>query len=102
MSRPALSDKQILRMQFRIGLFMRRDMTEPAAEALADRLADRDHERDDRRMCAECAHLQERGTCFAAPRGWIPNTVRHDDWRQFTPVRTLLQRCEAFTFSTPA
>jgi hypothetical protein len=53
-------------------------------------------------MCAECAHLQERGTCFAAPRGWIPNTVRHDDWRQFTPVRTLLQRCEAFTFSTPA
>jgi hypothetical protein len=100
--RPALNDKQIARMQFRLDLFARRGFSEAAAEALAERLAQRDHDRDDRRMCAECAHLQDGGTCFAAARGWIPNTTRHDDWRQHTPVRTLLQRCEAFTFSTPA
>jgi hypothetical protein len=95
--RPALNDKQIARMQFRLDLFARRGFSEAAAEALVDRLAQRDHDRDDRRMCAECAHLQERGTCFAAARGWIPNTARN-----FSPVRTLLARCEAFTFSTPA
>lgn len=97
MSRPALTDRQIGHMQFRLDLLQRRGFTEAEAEALTDRLAQRDHDRDDRRMCAECSHLQELGTCFAAARGWIPNTAR-----KFTPVRTLLQRCDAFNFAKPA
>ena len=84
-------------MIFRLELFARRGFTEAQAEALADRLAQRDYDRDDRRMCAECSNLQERGTCFAAAQGWIPNTARN-----FSPVRTLLQRCEAFSFAKPA
>jgi hypothetical protein len=102
MSRPALNDRQIGHMQFRLDLFARRGFTVAQAEALADRLAQRDYDRDDRRMCAECSNLQDGGTCFAAAQGWIPNTTRHSDWRHFTPVRTLLMRCEAFSFAKPA
>jgi hypothetical protein len=108
MSRPALTDRQLGRMSFRLDLLQRRGFTEAEAEALADRLAQRDYDRDDRRMCAECAHLQERGTCFVAglrrtdertgkSTGGLPNTARY-----FTPIRTLLQRCEAFSFAKPA
>ena len=96
-SRPALNDRQIGHMLFRLDLFRRRGFNETDSEALADRLADRDFERDDRRVCAECSNLQERGTCFAAAQGWLPNTARN-----FTPVRTLLQRCEGFSFAKPA
>jgi len=96
-SRPALTDRQIARMQFRLDLFRRRGFSPADADKLADRLADRDHERDDRYCCAECSNLQERGTCFAAAQGWLPNTARN-----FSPVRTLLQRCEQFSFAKPA
>ena len=95
--RPALTEREVGRMQFRLDLFSRRGFSTTDAETLADKLAMRDWQRDDRYCCAECAHLQERGTCFAAARGWIPNTARN-----FTPVRTLLQRCESFTFQKPA
>lgn len=94
--RPALSDKQIARMQFRIGLFLRRRLSEAQADRVADRLADRDNDRDDRRMCLECSHLQRPGTCFAAAQGWLPQTSKH-----LEPVRDVLMRCECFDFQTP-
>lgn len=89
-------DAEFRRFAFRVGLFKRRGMTQEAAEFLADRLALRDQERDDRRVCDECKHLQTPGTCFAAAQGWIPSFSR-----KHQPVRGLLQRCEAFEFSTP-
>jgi hypothetical protein len=96
MTRPALNDKQIARMAFRIAMFQRRGLSERAAEKLADRLADRDDDRDDRRVCLECEHLQRSGACFAAAQGWLPHTSpRH------APVPDLLQRCERFSFQTP-
>lgn len=100
--RPALTDKQLARMSWRIQRFMRFGLSESAAEKLADRLADRDYERDDRRVCLECAGLQVPGTCLPAQQGRIPHVSRHSDWRAFTPVRDLLERCSAFEFATPA
>lgn len=100
---PALTEKQLLRMQFRIALFRRRGLSEAAAETLADRLAERDFDRDDRRCCLECLHLQTPGTCFQAQRGLIPNTTtRKNVEHAYASVRDLLQRCEAFNFQTPA
>ncbi len=96
--RPALNDKQIARMAYRIGLFRRRGLSERDAEQLADRLADRDFERDDRRMCIECEHLQPKpGTCFMAQQGLLPSTSRH-----LQPVLTVLARCERFSFQAPS
>lgn len=95
--RPALSDKQIARMSWRIGRFMRVGFTEAAAEKLADRLADRDFERDDRRVCAECSNYAQDGSCLPARQGRMPGaSTRHQ------PVPTLLQRCGQFAFATPA
>lgn len=96
LTRPALTDRQIARMAFRIGLFRRRGLPEREAEALADRLADRDYSGDTRRVCLECQHLQRGNTCFAASQGWLLGVSR-----QFAPITNLLQRCERFEFQTP-
>jgi hypothetical protein len=82
--RPALNDRQIARMVFRIALFRRRGLTEDQAEKLADRLADRDHDQDDRRDCLECSHL--RGMNCA-----VSGAV----------LRGLLQRCPTFSWELP-
>jgi hypothetical protein len=84
--RPALNDRQIARMAFRIALFMKRGHTEPEAEALADRLADRDYDGDDRRMCVECAHVRPQYRCEAGGAA----------------IRGLLQRCPLFAWEMPA
>ena len=78
------------------GLFQRRRFTPLVAEALADRLATRDYERDNRRMCVECASLQANRRCFVSANQQMP----HTDPR-FEPVRTILQRCDHFTFQKP-
>jgi len=95
--RPALSDKQLARMVWRIGRFQRLGMSEEAAEKLADRLADRDHERDDRRACAECANYSQDRSCLPARQGRMPLTsTRHQ------PVPDVLARCSFFQFAAPA
>ena len=95
--RPALNEKQIARMAWRIQRFRRLGMAEARAEALADKLADRDHERDDRRVCAECSNYAQDGSCLPARQGRMPNTSR-----RFEPVPDVLQRCAFFDFATPA
>ena len=79
------NDKQIARFVFRLGLFMRRGLPEPKAEALADRLAERDHDRDDRRICLECKNLRAPMRCF----------------HQHAVLSDVLQRCPQFAFETP-
>ncbi len=95
--RPALTEKQIARMVWRIQRFERYGLSEAAAEKLADRLADRDYERDDRRVCLECSNYAEDRSCLPARQGRMPNTSR-----RFEPVHDLLQRCAFFDFATPA
>jgi len=95
--RPALTDKQIARMAWRIQRFMRLGFTESAAEKLADRLADRDYERDDRRVCAECSNYAQDRSCLPARQGRMPGAAR-----SFQPVPDLLARCSHFAFATPA
>ena len=101
--RPAITDRQIARMQWRIGRFVRLGFTEEAAEKLADRLADRDFERDDRRVCAECSNYAQDGSCLPARQGRMANTSRstHPNYSH-SPVPDLLQRCPPFDFATPA
>lgn len=94
--RPALDDRQIARMQFRLGLFKRRGLLESEAETLADRLALRDQDKDDRRVCVECKHLQRDGGCFAAVQGWLAGVSKRHQ-----PVLALLQRCEQFQWAKP-
>lgn len=95
--RPALTDRQIARMQFRVARFQRLGMSEGAAEKLADRLADRDYDRDDRRVCAECSNYAQDGSCLPARQGRMPLTsTRHQ------PVPDVLARCSFFQFATPA
>ena len=90
------NDVEIRRFKARVGLFTRRGQHPIRAEFLADRLALRDQQRDDRRCCIECAHLDQRGRCFAAAQGWLKNTsTRHE------PVVDILQRCERFTWQKP-
>ncbi len=107
--RSALTDKQIARMQWRIGRFVRLGFTEDAAEKLADRLADRDYERDDRRACAECSNFTQARTCAKASAGWLidhPQLVRLDPvpfrLEACRVVADVLARCPLFAFATPA
>lgn len=94
--RPELSDREIARMSFRIGLFKRRGVPEHQAEELAEKLVARDYERDDRRMCLECSNLQHGGKCFCVSQGTLQGaSPRHE------PVTNVLQRCPSFQFQTP-
>jgi hypothetical protein len=93
---PPWGEKEISRFKFRVGLFVRRGMSEHDAEVWADRLFERDYERDDRRICLECQHLQRSGGCFAAAQGWIKGADK-----RMQPIKDLLQRCECFSWQTP-
>lgn len=84
-ARPAVTDKQINRMSFRIELFQQHGWDEQRAERWADHLHQRDIERDDRRLCVECKNLLSQWRC--AQRG----TVLADQ----------LQRCPTFAWNTP-
>ncbi|MDP3139826.1 MAG: hypothetical protein Q8N17_26255 [Burkholderiaceae bacterium] len=90
-------DVEFRRFPVRVALFKRRGLNEAQAEALADRLALRDQEKDDRRVCLECEHLQNAGTCFAAQQGWMRSVSTH-----LAPVRDLLGRCTHFSAWKPA
>lgn len=61
------------------------------ADDLAERLTLRDRDGDDRRLCLECTWLGNTGRCLAAAAGRIPGADR-----RLEPVRTILQRCDAF------
>lgn len=63
------------------------DAATPATDA---GIAAREREGDNRRRCAECGNLSERGLCLAAYRGEIKAS------RSYTPMRDILRRCEAF------
>lgn len=92
-----MSDREFSRFMFRMGLFKRRGMPESRAESFADQMLARDRDGDDRRACLECRHLQRGGTCFEASQGRVAGADR-----RLTPVQTILQRCERFTWATPA
>lgn len=64
---------------------------ESEADDLAERLTLRDRQEDDRRMCLECSNLGDMGRCIAASTGRLVGADR-----RLEPVRTILQRCEAF------
>lgn len=95
--RPALNDKQIARMAWRIERFRRFGVPERDAERLADMLADRDASRDDRRICLECSEFARDGSCLPARQGRMAGVSRY-----FEPVRDVLQRCEHFDWAMPA
>lgn len=95
--RRALTSKELDRFEYRMGLFKRRGLSSDEAETLADKLASRDIDCDDRRVCLECRHIQRDGKCFAAQQGRLHNAPTY-----YTPVRTMLQRCEGFAWQTPA
>lgn len=91
------TDREIMRFQFRAGLFERRGIAAERAEILADMLALRDQQQDDRRLCLECSGLQRDGGCMAARQGLIRSaSTRHQ------PVLDVLHRCERFEWSKPA
>jgi hypothetical protein len=50
----------------------------------------REAEGDNRRRCAECGNLGERGVCLAAQRGEIKAS------RHYVPLRDILRRCDGF------
>jgi hypothetical protein len=108
LGRPALTDRQIARMQWRIGRFKRLGMTEARAETLADKLADRDHERDPRCMCVECVEFTAARTCSKASAGRLidnpPKRVQPVPWHmeECRVVPDVLACCPYFTFAKPA
>lgn len=93
----SMNDREIGRMEFRIGLMRRRGWPLQRAERFADVLLARDREHSDQRACIECAHLQRAGTCFAAQQGWIANADR-----RLEPVNDVLARCANFQWAKPA
>lgn len=84
--RPALTDRELARMQFRLKLLALRGFPEQHAGRWADVLQHRDWTRDDRRLCAECSNLTGTWSCRA---GGVVVVDR-------------LQRCERFQWQRPA
>ena len=84
-TRPALTEREMGRMRFRIDLFQSRGFPQQHAERWADVLQHRDWTRDDRRMCTECCHLKADWSCRE-------NGVVAVD---------RLQRCELFGWEMP-
>jgi hypothetical protein len=82
---PALTDKQLSRMAFRIELFQQHGWDEVRAERWADHLCERDTDRDDRRLCVECRNLLSQWRC--AEGGPV--------------LADVLQRCNQFVWETP-
>jgi hypothetical protein len=98
LDRPALTDRELGRMAFRIRLFQSRSWDEQRAEAWADRLQDRDAAKDPRHICMECTHLR---TWMAADR---ETGAEVRDWKcqaKGTLLADVLQRCPKFTWETP-
>jgi len=93
----AMNDREFSRFMFRMGLFKRRGWSEEVAEQFADKTLARDRDGDDRKACIECKNLQRGGTCFEAAQGRIAGADR-----RLTPVQNIFQRCERFTWATPA
>jgi len=110
-----MSAKEIGRYVARVGLFKRRGMSVPEAEAHADRVALRDQQRDDRRSCIECESWQRGNertgvTCFHAEQARRARMDAKDAGEKparmhalspIQPMPTLLQRCASFTFQKP-
>ena len=73
------SAQEVRRFSLRVGLFMRRGLSEPNAELLAERCLERDRESDWRDMhaCAECRHLQDGHRCATFRHGALPLAVLH-------------------------
>lgn len=92
-----LADAEIVRLQLRTALFMRRGQPAAKAEFLADRVALRDQDKDDRRLCIECAHRQDDDGCFAAMAGWLGLHSK----RQTCMPAELLHRCGKFLWQKP-
>lgn len=70
-----------------------RPQPEPApdpGDAIAESIAPPWRDGDNRRRCADCGNLNERGLCLAAHRGEIKAS------RSYAPIRELLRRCEGF------
>lgn len=82
------TDEEIERFGRRVVRLIKDGMTDMDAEKLAQQMLyrDRPNSGDDRRICGECKGLK-RGACTFAARLGL---------RSFDPVRTVLQRCDAF------
>jgi len=65
----------------RVGRLCKQGLRPRQAEQVAERLLNRDRDLDDRRMCLECAHLNARGYCGAAPRPSPPPVDPAMLWR---------------------
>lgn len=63
---------------------------EPKIKPVSKSNLPRERDNDNRRRCAECGNLNERGLCLAAVSGEI--VASHI----YTPIRDLLRRCEGF------
>jgi hypothetical protein len=73
------------RLQFRVGLMMRRGVDAIQAFKFAEMMWIRDQDHDSRRLCLECKHLR---------RGWICDKGQ--------PVLAdVLQRCSLFSWEMP-
>jgi hypothetical protein len=112
-----LTDKQQVRLSFRVALFKRRGWDERKAMDYADRLIERDAERDDRRLCIECAALQTGNTCFSIRQEHKRLTAIADKDERIRASRAsvfgaahpqsecitdILIRCPSFEFVKPA
>lgn len=93
---PPWNDVDIRRFTLRVAMFKRRRVPEATAERWADRLALRDQQLDDRRVCVECAHIQDDRGCFPASQGRIKSASR-----SLTVIPFLLQRCTHFAWAKP-
>ena len=58
-----MSPAELIRMDYRFGLFQRRGLAPLKAATLAHALVKRDAARDDRRLCVECKNYRQSGTC---------------------------------------
>ena len=81
------TDNEIKRCILREGLFVRRGMSDEAAETLAERCMFRDRDFDDRRACIECKHMQESGFCKAT--------------KQWAQQKDMFHRCHRFEWQVP-
>lgn len=79
-----MTPAELSRMDYRSNLFQRRGLEPLKAATLAHALVKRDAQEDDRRLCIECKHYRQSGTC-AKGHGQL----------RMTP-----QRCPSFDWMT--
>jgi hypothetical protein len=79
-----LTPAELSRMDYRFGLFQRRGMESVKAATLAHALVKRDAQEDDRRLCIECRHYRQSGTCT----------------KGLAQLRMTPQRCTSFDWMT--